>query len=209
VLSALLRWAWSDDPSADRQEGLEAALRAIYLDEKNPYAHYALAIVSVYSNWLEQAILAAKKAIELSPSFALGHFVLGMAQLFRGQASDAIAPLQRGLKLSPHDPQNPAWFNCLALAQLFAGDAESALLTAGQALGTRPDWRPTLETMACCYGAVDKWDDARRCVRQMAQLKSPSNDVLAPLWERKPLWRDQMSDLLRKAGSTGQQAADL
>ncbi len=205
----LIAYGWSDDPLADRQEGLEAALRAIHLDEKNPYSHYALAIVSAYSNWLEQAILAAEKAIELSPSFALGHFVLGMAQLFRGQASEAIAPLQRGLKLSPHDPQNPVWFNLLALAQLFAGDAESALLTAGRALGTRPDWRPTLETMACCYGAADKWDDARRCVRQMAQLQSPSNDVLAPLWERKPLWRDQMSDLLRKAGSTGQLATGL
>ena len=30
----LIAYGWSDDPAADRQEGLEAALRAIHLDEK-------------------------------------------------------------------------------------------------------------------------------------------------------------------------------
>jgi Flp pilus assembly protein TadD len=93
-----------------------------------------------------------------------------LAQLSSGRASDAIVPFQRGLKLSPHDPQNPAWFNLLATAQLLAGDTESALLTAARALAARPDWRPTLETMACCYAATGKWDDARRCVQE-AELK--------------------------------------
>jgi tetratricopeptide (TPR) repeat protein len=105
----LIAYGWSDDPAADRQEGLEAALRAIYLDERNPYAHYAFAKVCYFSNRLEQAILAAERAIELSPSFALGHFALGVAQLFSGRASDALAPFQRGLKLSPHDPRNASW----------------------------------------------------------------------------------------------------
>jgi len=206
VNAGLIAYGWSDDPVADHQEGLEAALRAIHLDEKNPYAHYAFAIVNTFSNGLEQAILAAEKAVELSPSFALGHLVLGMAQLFGGKASCAIPPLQRGLKLSPHDPQNTVWFNVLALAQLFAGDAESALLTAARALGNRPDWRPALETMACCYGAADKWDDASRCVRQMAQMQRSSDAGLAPLWEKNPQWRDRISDLLRKAGWTVQPA---
>jgi pentatricopeptide repeat protein len=205
----VVAYKWSGDSSADLQEGLEAALRAIYLDERNPYAHYVFAMVSTWSNGLEQGILAAEKAIELSPSFALGHFALGMARLFSGHAFEAIAPLQRGLKLNPHDPQNPVWFNVLALAQLFAGEAQGALQTAARALATRPDWRPTLETMACCYAASGKWDDARRCVRQMARLQRPSSDGLAPLRERNPKWRDQLNDLLRRAGGTEQQAADL
>ena len=80
VSNGVISYGWSDDPSADLKEALEAALRAIYLDEKNPYAHYALAMASVFSN-AEQAILPAEKAIELSPGFALGHFALGFAQL--------------------------------------------------------------------------------------------------------------------------------
>jgi pentatricopeptide repeat protein len=185
------------------QESLQAALRAIYLDEKNPYAHYALAMACIFTS-AEQAILPAEKVVELSPGFALGHFAVGLARLSSGRASDALGPFQRGLKLSPHDPQNLAWFNLLATAQLIAGDAEGALSTAARALAVRPDWRPTLETMACCYAATGKWEDARRCVQEMARLKGPSSFSLAALRERIPQWRDQMSDLLRKAGWTEQ-----
>ena len=208
VSNGVISYGWSDDPAADLQESLQAALRAIYLDEKNPYAHYALAMAFIFSN-AEQAILPAEKVIELSPGFALGHFALGMAQLSSGRASEAIGPFQRGLKLSPHDPQNLAWSNLLATAQLFAGDTESAFQTAARALAARPDWRPTLETMACCYAAAGKWDDARRCVREMAQLKGPSSDNLAALRHTIPQWRDQISALLRKAGWTEQSVVDL
>ncbi len=203
----LVAYGWSDDPTADRQEALEAALRAIYLDAKNPYAHFAFANACNFSNRLEQAILAAERAIELSPSFALGHFSLGIAHLFSGRASEAIAPFRRGLRLSPYDPQNPVWSNFLAVAQFFAGDPESALLTSAHALGTRPDWRPIVETVACCYAATGKWDEARRCVRQMTVLPALPYAALAPLRERNPHWRDKVDDLLRKAGWTEEPAA--
>jgi tetratricopeptide (TPR) repeat protein len=178
------------------------ALRAIYLDPKNRYAHFAFANACNFSSRLEQAILAAERAIELSPSFALGHFSLGVAHLFSGRASEAITPFRRGLRLSPYDPQNPVWSNFLAVAQFFAGDPESALLTSAHALGTRPDWRPIVETVACCYAATGKWDEARRCVRQMTGLPALPYAALAPLWERNPHWRDKVDDLLRKAGWT-------
>ena len=103
--------------------------------------------------------------------------------------------------LPSHDPQNPVWSNFLAVAQLFAGDAEGALLTATRALGTRPDWRPIVETVACCYAATGKWEDARRCVLQMSELQRLHYGVLAPLWEKNPHWRDRVDELLRKAGA--------
>lgn len=81
VSAGVVAYGWSDNPIADLQEGLKAALQAVQLDERNPYSHYALAMVGVYSDRLEQAIGAARKAIEISPSLALGHLVLGMALL--------------------------------------------------------------------------------------------------------------------------------
>ena len=118
VNAGLLAYGWSSDPDRDRLEGLDAALRAIYLDGQNPYSHYSLAIISAYSSRLHQAVLASERAIDLSPSFALGHLVLGMAHLFAGNANGAIEPLAYGLRLNPHDPQNSVWFNLLALAPL-------------------------------------------------------------------------------------------
>src|SRR5690606_21039730 len=119
VSAGIVAYGWSDTPAQDIREGLDAALTAVRLDEKNPYSHYALAICSVYADAPEQAVLAAERAIEISPSFALGHLVLGMAHLFRGSASEAISPLEHGLTLNPHDPQNFVWFNLLALSHLF------------------------------------------------------------------------------------------
>jgi TolB-like protein/Flp pilus assembly protein TadD len=199
VSNGLVAYGWSDNPAADLQEGTEAALKAIQLDERNPYAHYALAIVSVYADQLEQSISAARKAIEISPSFALGHLVLGMALLCSGRASEAIGPLEYGLRLSLYDPQNFVWFNILALARLFSGRAEAGLEAAARALQVRPNWWTSLEVLVCCYAALGKWDEARRCAQQMAAVTKQPGDVLAPLKAHNPAWTEQMTRALRRA----------
>ena len=185
----------------DIREGLDAALKAVQLDEKNPYSHYALAISSAYANAPEQAVLAAEKAIEVSPSFALGHLVLGMAQLFRGSALKAVPSLERGLTLSAYDPQNFAWYNLLALAQLFAGAPEPALAAAIKAQKVRPAWRPTIETLTCCYALLGRAEEAQSCVMQMSKLEKPPGDTLGPLRLRNPQWAAQIKSLLESAAS--------
>jgi tetratricopeptide (TPR) repeat protein len=199
VNAGLLAYGWSDDEDADRCEGLDAGLAAVRVDEKNPYAHYALAIVSVYGDELDQSVRAGEQAIELSPSFALGHLVLGMARLFSGTAAEAIQPLEHGLRLNPHDPQNFVWRNLLALAHLFAGDAEKARASAIQAVKVRPDWRPALETLACCHAALADFHRARACAEQSNGLQRPPGDTLAPLRRANPHWNGRLSALLRAA----------
>jgi TolB-like protein len=199
VSAGVVAYGWSDRPASDLQEGMEAALRAIHLDERNPYAHYALAIVSVYAERFEQAISAARKSIEISPSFALGHLVLGMALLFSGRASEAIAPLEYGLRLSPYDPQNSVWFNVLALARLFAGRLEAALEAAARALQVRPKWWTSLEVLVCCYAALGKWDEVRNYAQEMASAPKQPGDVFALLKAHNPRWAEQINSALQKA----------
>jgi tetratricopeptide (TPR) repeat protein len=195
----MVAYGWSEDRAADLREGTEAALKAVQLDGRNPYAHYSLAIVSAYAGEFDQAISAARKAIEISPSFALGHLVLGMALLFSGRAADAIAPVECGLRLSPYDPQNFVWFNILALARLFSGRAEAALEAAARALQVRPTWRTSLEVLACCYAALGKWDETRRCAQQMLGSSGQPGGVLEPLKTHNPEWAEQMANSVRKA----------
>jgi tetratricopeptide (TPR) repeat protein len=176
-----------------------AALRAVQLDEKNPYSHYALAITSVFAGALEQAERAAEKSIEISPSFALGHLVLGMARLFSGRASEAIEPLDHGLRLSPYDPQNFVWFCMLALALHFSEHPDEALQAALKALKVRPAWQPTLEIVALCYAALDRFDEAREVVEKMRQVDKPEADLLAGLKTHNAQWAESMAAMLRKA----------
>jgi tetratricopeptide (TPR) repeat protein len=177
---------------------MQAALKAVYLDERNPYSHYAFAIVNIFAGELEQAIRAARRSIEISPSFALGHLGLGMALLFAGRASDAITPLEYGIRLSPHDPQHFVWFNMLALARLFTGREADALEAAIRALQARPDWWTTLEVLTCCYVRLGRWDDGRNCAREMGKVEKQPGDVLAVLRAKNPDWTSQINEAIRK-----------
>jgi TolB-like protein/Flp pilus assembly protein TadD len=201
VNAGLVAYGWSDDPHEDLAEALEAAISAVQIDEKNPYAHYALAIASMYSGLFDRAVRAAEKALELSPSFALGYLVLGLTRLFSGSASEAIAPLERGLHLNPYDPQNFVWLNSLALAQLFAKGADSARDTALKSLKIRPLWRSTLVTLACSYVKLGDLGAARECVGQIEQLGKPASDVFFDLLrQRNPQRAEELRALLRQAG---------
>jgi TolB-like protein/cytochrome c-type biogenesis protein CcmH/NrfG len=201
VNAGIVAYGWSQAPDDDIREGAEAALAAIRLDEKNPYAHYALAIVSAYANMLDRAIAAAERAIELTPSFSLGHLVLGMAFLFSGKATEAVSSLERGLRLNPYDPQNFVWFNLLGLAHLFSGQPDQALDSTMKAQKVRPAWRPIFETLAACYVALGRMDEARRTVADMSKLDKPAGDALAPLLASNARWREQRYAYLRDAGA--------
>ncbi len=199
VSAGIAAYGWSGDRSADIAEGLRAASQAVALDPKDPYAHYSFAIVSAYADAPKQAIRCAEKAIELSPSFALGHLVLGMARLYDGQAQAAVEPLEHGLMLNAHDPQNFVWHNLLAYAHLFAGQADAAIASGSNALKIRPTWRPTFETLVCCYATIGRPDEARRFAREAERLESPAGDALAPLRQLNPSWSRQIAALLEAA----------
>jgi len=78
----LVAYHWTDDPETALREGMHAASQAVLLDEKNPYAHYAVTITHTFGGEFDAAIEAARRSIFLSPSFALGHLGLGSAMLF-------------------------------------------------------------------------------------------------------------------------------
>ncbi|AGU53230.1 putative two component transcriptional regulator, receiver domain protein [Variovorax paradoxus B4] len=196
VNAGLIAYGWSEDPDADLAEGLEAALQAVQMDEKSPYAHYALAIVSVYMESFALAIRAAEKAAELSPGFALGHLVLGMARLFSGDAGKAVESLECGLHLNRYDPQNFIWYNVLSLAYLFSGDASEALQCATASLKVRPTWRSAMETAAACCTALGRTPAARQWLDQMTKLPLASGDALQPLWRSNPRWAGELQALL-------------
>lgn len=200
VSGGIALWGWSEDLESVRREGLKAALTAIGLDEKNPYAHYGLAITSCGADRLEQARRAAEKAIELSPSFALAHLVHGMATLYSGSAEEAKSALQHGLRLNAHDPHNFVWFDLLALAHLFTGDIQRPLEAATQALKIRPASQLALAVMAICYAAAGRTEDARECLAAAWQSSPHQTGILAPLKARNPDWREEIDRLLRIAG---------
>ena len=194
VGAGLVAYGWSDDPARDLREGRAAALEAVQLDEQNPYAHYALAIVANYDEDFALALRSADKAVELNPSFALGHLVRGMALLFGGDAARAAATLELGLKLNRYDPQNFAWYTFAALAFLFSGEPGQASERAIAALKVRPAWRSALRSAAAAAAAQGRTAEGAEWRRQWSAAP-PSADALAPLWRHHPDWAARMEQL--------------
>jgi tetratricopeptide (TPR) repeat protein len=209
VSGGIVLWGWTNERADVCQEGLTAAFTAIRLDEKNPYAHYGLAITSCSAGEFQQAIRAALRAVDLSPGFALGHLVLGMATLYSGRAEEAKPCLQQGLRLNRSDPHNFAWLDLLALAHLFTGRTEEAVEAATEALHLRPTWHVTLETMAICCAAADRAEEARRCLEAIGSAY-PS-DLLDALKAHNPAWRAEIDRLIQEIGrqQEGAQSTDL
>jgi len=118
-----------------------------------------------------------------------------MGHLFRGNAPGAITPFEHGLSLNPYDPQNFVWYNLRALAYLFADRPEIGLVAATKGRRIRPAWRPVHETLACCYSALGRAQDAVPCIVQMRQL-APAESGLKPLKLRNPHWEDRLAKLL-------------
>lgn len=196
VNAGLVAYGWSDDAATDLREGQAAALEAVQLDERNPYAHYALAIVSNYRDDFALALRSAEKAVELSPCFALGHLVHGMSALYSGNAGRAVQSLAHGLQLNRFDPQNFVWYNVLALACLFDGKAEDALQHAIAALKVRPSWRPSMRTAAAASAVLGRREAAAKWSRQWWDTPV-SADALQPLWRCNPGWSEEMHRLLQ------------
>jgi tetratricopeptide (TPR) repeat protein len=197
--TGIVAYGWCDDEAEQMSESMNAALKAVQLDEKDPYAEYAASMAHIFTHAMEPAIRFAEKAIALSPSFALGYLALGMSQLYDGKAAEAIEPLQRGLRLNPFDPQNFHWFRILALAFYFSGDKEAALQSVLKALNIRPQWSATLETVTMCYSALGRTAEARESFQQMRQAAGPGRDPVAPMKVITPHWADHIAEMLRKA----------
>jgi len=194
VNAGLVAYGWSEAPQRDLDEGVAAALEAVQLDALNPYAHYALAIVANYADDVGLALRSAEQARELNPGFALGHLVHGMTSLYSGDAQRAIQSLEHGLRLNHYDPQNFVWYELLALALLFAGDAEGALKHAIAALKVRPSWRAAMRTAGAANAALGRGAEASRWLTRWSEAPATA-DAMQPLWQLNPHWAAEMARL--------------
>jgi adenylate cyclase len=188
VDAGLLAGHWSDDPAATATEGMGAALRAVQLDEQNPYSHYAVAITHAFGGKPERARKAAERAIALSPSFALGHLVLGLCLVLLGEPREAIAQLEQGLRLNPFDPHGFYWRLSLGFASYVVGEPARGVEQARACLEMRPHWSAALRVAAACLYAMGDHSGAQQLVAELDTEGDPGQDLLANLARQQPEW---------------------
>jgi TolB-like protein/class 3 adenylate cyclase/Flp pilus assembly protein TadD len=203
VLAVRIWWGWSEDRQADGQTAYAAARRAVELDDRDPYAHYALSLPSLLMHQHEIALAEAQKAIDLAPNFALAYFSLGMIRLFAGRFDQVSDPIRRAMRLSPHDPLIFYLYYILALGQYHEGHYDDAATLARMGIGVRP-FHTLYQALAACNGQLGRMVEARAALAEFHRLKPKDAEHL---WDMinpysNPTHREHFVDGMRKAGWT-------
>lgn len=132
VLSMVYFDAATDDARMD--EALDAAERAIELDDQDANSYFTLGRVRLARREYGLAIDALKYSQELNPCLAVSYCGLGDSFAYEGRLDEAIEQFEIAIRLSPHDPFRWAFYSYRSLAHLFRREFDDAASWARKAV---------------------------------------------------------------------------
>jgi TolB-like protein/Flp pilus assembly protein TadD len=206
VLNHRIWWGWGTDIKHDLSSGHAEATRAVALDERDPYTHYALSLLSMLKRQHAQSLAEAQRSIDLSPNFSLGYFALGWVRIYLGNFDEAIDSLLRCLRLSPNDQQAGGFLGHLALAQYHRGQYEEAMRDIERARRRRRI--PFLmRTLLATLGQLGRTEEAATVRAELAQFDPPNAahfwTAISPYVD--PAHHAHLREGLHKAGMSDEQ----
>lgn len=180
------------------------ARRAMQLDDRNEYAHWALGISCWGLLKYDESLASLERAVGLNPNCSLAYGSLGTLLGILGRSDDAIANQEIAIRSNPLDPSIFFRFSGLALANYMAGRFEVAIDWAEHAIHRMPHWYFAHFVLAASHVALDQNEQAARAVKACQEVLP---EVCLSDLDRVPLKDPQkMNELrsrLRKAGFSG------
>lgn len=191
---------WSHSPERSREQAEVIGMRAVALDDRDPWAHWALGLVYLYMRRHDEAISQAQRAIALNPNFAAGHVILGEALCYSARPNEALECFERAKLLNPYFPD--VLFHFQAVAVFHLGRYEEAVDLLKQRLARNPVTDASRALLAASYGHLGRFDEARAAWQEVLRV----NPEFSLEYRRKVLpYRNPedfelIADGLRKAG---------
>jgi len=185
-------------------QGLAAGERAVALDDKDGFAHYALGRMLHLSGQGERAIAESKRAVDLNSSFALGYYGLAASFVWQDRATEGIVALDRSMRLSPQDPLLWAMQAMRAACSFSIEKYDDAEEWARKAVNTRPDMFQTQIYLAMALVGLDRLNEAKEAI-EAAQRARPDFSISVYRHiarHAKPEFLEPRIAALRKAGLT-------
>ncbi|HSF95386.1 MAG TPA: adenylate/guanylate cyclase domain-containing protein [Thermohalobaculum sp.] len=194
---------WADDPNRYLALGMTAARRAIQIDSRDPVGYFAVGRIYMMKGEHDASIGALERAIELNPSFSQAHHGLSMVLMLAGRLDESRAAGEQVELLSPRDPILWATLVVHAMADVLAGDTESALLWVRKTKQTQRAkgyWAHAV--YAAALAQAGRLDEARAALEDARrELPGLTISYLAKtLPPKEPGGLDPYLDALRAAG---------
>jgi adenylate cyclase len=194
--------SWAENPERNYQEAFELGERAVALDERYPNAHFALALICMWTGRTERAAAEFEEAIKLNPSFAAAHAVLGVVFTLLGNPAAGVESIEKGLQLSPRDPRLFIWLSGLAAAHYQLRHYSDAVEIGRRSWALNRNYITGLTYVVAGLAQLGKREEARTVLAELREL-DPSLAAARTTLQR--LYKDQagvdhLRDGLRKAG---------
>jgi tetratricopeptide (TPR) repeat protein len=161
---------WRRSPG-DKEAVPHLALRALELDDSDPWAYMALGYLAFSQRRTDEAVSRFFTAIELNPNFAAAYGYAGWAQAHDGRSDEAIGNLQRAIRMSPHDPFNVFYSAGFEAAHYTAGDYSKAAEWARQALMLRSSHLGARRKLCASLAQAGLVDEARAELALLRELQ--------------------------------------
>ena len=149
----------------DRDLGLRAGhehiVRAVALDDCDPWGQIALGYLSMMERRTEESLAAFRRAVNLNPSSAAAHGYLSHGLAFSGQDREAIAHSEEAIRLSPLDPEMAMFLGGIAVSHYVAGRFREALQYSSELLRLRPGFHGAQRLRCASLAQIGRLDEAR------------------------------------------------
>jgi TolB-like protein/Tfp pilus assembly protein PilF len=145
----------------------EHAVRALELDEDDPWAHTALGYWAMMERRTEESIAAFRRAVELNPHSAASHSHLSRGLAFAGCHGEAIEHGEQAARLGPLDPQKALFFGGIAVAKHAAGRFDEAAHWSIEAQRLRPSFAGSRRMLCASLALSGRTKEARSLLRTL------------------------------------------
>ena len=193
---------WTSRPDESVAAIVQAAERAVALDEQDPWAQLALGIASWVTGQLHEQIAAFQRAARLGPNITSAHLFLGMALTQANRPEEALTSLGRVVTLSPRDFQVPLVRSWEGLAHFAAGRYDEAIGALRLSIDLDPQHPQPYHALAASLAELGRIDEAQSALRDAHRLRPGFS--LAKAEQTWPILgphiREHYLAVLRKAG---------
>jgi tetratricopeptide (TPR) repeat protein len=185
MFSAHMGWAdmATAIPIAER-----AALAAIRSDSEDPWAHYALGSVYLFTRCFDDSLAEFELALRLNPGFSPARGYYGVALTYCGRWEEGDLAARHALRLSPRDPFAAVYCGVVAYAQFVGENYEEAIRMSREALRQRGDFVGAHRVLTAA-SAMAGMDQVALAALQELRRAQP-NISLAWLAKEMPFKRD-------------------
>jgi tetratricopeptide (TPR) repeat protein len=158
------------------------ANKAISIDQRDYFAHFALGRLHVQAGDHAPAVRELDMSIDINPNFAHGYYGLAAANLFGGLPETALPQIVMAIRLSPSDPFMWIFLTYKSLIVAMMGDLDEAINLQERAIQYPTAQYVPFMFLAACYANAGRIDEAVGIRKKACQMeKSLSVDYAATL----------------------------